>query len=185
MGDPTGSHEVPGSAQAAGDKVVVDATILPAVEGMEPFQAERRDVVTGMIDEWNHGSGPPVKPMPSVFGNPLILDNCIQPLPRSVQIGPLSPARDLNADAGAPALRHADPRARNCKWPAPGLQTNLVLSMAESAVQRLALICLFRLLAVVAQEFIVTIVVRTALDERMTRRVEPTPRPGGRPRRLN
>jgi hypothetical protein len=55
------SREVSSPAQAAGDERVVDATILPAVERMAPFQAERRDVVTGVVDDGDHGSGPPSK----------------------------------------------------------------------------------------------------------------------------
>jgi hypothetical protein len=41
-------------AQATGEDGIVDAAILPAVEGVRPLQLEGPDVVAGVVDDRNH-----------------------------------------------------------------------------------------------------------------------------------
>jgi hypothetical protein len=47
-------HKIPTTTEPPGDQGIMDAAILATVEGMEPLEPERRDVVSRMVDERDH-----------------------------------------------------------------------------------------------------------------------------------
>jgi hypothetical protein len=50
----TRPHKLAATPQSSGDESVVDAAIFTAIERMQTFQSECRDVVTWVVDQWDH-----------------------------------------------------------------------------------------------------------------------------------